>query len=313
MSLRDIVDFLLPAHFTEGEGGLKLLAFATLIDASIERAHVGLESRFPSRAGDSALELIGKDRLIFRGRAETATHYAARLKRWRWPRGHRTRGTAYALLEQICEYFGGALARVHTRRGRIYQRTVDGTESWVQGLPQVWDADPALPNWGRFWIYVQTGAGVTTNPDYFGAGDGTIGLLGFAEGDARAMRGLVSGRHPWKPAGVRAEWLVFVDDFATALPDATWQHWSRTASGHQFASRYDGWRYVSLNPAINNMYAGNPANFCFDTALVGDFVNTAGDPTSFPANAILPNGTTYAGNPASFPGSVLLLDDGDVI
>jgi hypothetical protein len=313
MGFREIVDFLIPAHFTEGEGGLKLLSFTTLIDASVERVRLGLEARFPSRAGDSALALIGQDRGIPRGRTEASAHYAARLKRWRWPRGHRTRGTAYALLEQVSEYFGGTAARVTTIRGRNYDRSASGEESWNTGTPFDWDGAATLPNWGRFWLKVapsSAGAMLRITIDYVGSTEGTIGLTGFAPDDARAMRNLLTSPHPWKPAGVRGEWLIFGSDFAAATPDGRWGRWSYISfGGTQAASRYASWRYVSLDPERNNRYAGDPARFCLDAIFGGSFYG--GDPTSFPASAVLPNGSGYAGDPSSFPLSVLLLDDGD--
>lgn len=311
MGFREIVDYLIPAHFTEGEGGLKLLAFATLIDASVERVRLGLEARFPSRAGDSALTLIGQDRGIPRGRTETAPHYAARLKRWRWPRGHRTRGTAYALLEQVSEYFGGVLTRNVTRRGRRYTRTAAGVESWASGAAWDWDDTPALPNWGRFWVQVDpTGTEIKAQPDYFAEDStGTLGLLGFSYEDAQAMRGLMKGDHPWKPAGVRGEWMIFVlDDLIDVVaPSDVWERWSAVSfGGSQYETRHAAWRYVSLSPDTNNRYSGDPLRFCTDVVIDGSLYT--GDTTSFPT------GLSYGdGDPASFPVNVLLLDDGDEI
>jgi hypothetical protein len=312
MGFREIVDYLIPAHFTEGEGGLKLLTFATLVDASVERVRQGLESRFPSRAGDSALALIGADRGIPRGRAETAAHYAARLVRWRWPRGHRTRGTAYALLEQVSEYFGGVLAKTITRRGRYYTRTAAGAESWATGASWEWDAIAALPNWGRFWLRVDpVGSDVSVRAaDYYGSTEGTIGLSGFAYEDAQAMRGLMRGAHPWKPHGVRGEWLIFAADASPTTPDGRWDRWSYVSfGGTQAAVRAASWRFVSLSPETNNRYSGDPELFCTDCIYGGSFYG--GDKTSFPASVTLPSGEDYAGDPGSFPVNVLLLDDGD--
>jgi hypothetical protein len=314
MGFREIADFLVPSWITGGDGGKKTLVTTTMIDASVEHVRLGLEARFPTRAGDSALALIGQDRGIQRGRSETREHYAARLKRWRWPRGHRTRGTAYALLEQISEYFGGLLVRLVTRRGRRYERSVDGAESWTTGSPEVWDGASALPNWGRFWVYIDPGdSGIAEQTDSYAEGN-SIGLTGLTLEDAQAIRGLLRGAHPWKPAGVQGEWLIFaLDGMSAAVPDATWEHWSYDTGGAQAPTRYTGWRYVSLNPERNNRYGGDPTHFAPEIVLLGEFAGTSGDKTSFPTSVTLPNGTTYSGNLTSFPADVLLFDDGDML
>jgi hypothetical protein len=316
MGFREVADFLIPSWLTEGEGGLKVLTFTTMIDASIERVKDGLNQRFPTRAGPSGLALIGTDRGIPRGRTEADAHYAERLKRWRWPRGHRTRGTAYALLEQVSEYFGGEQVFCVTRRGRTYSRDPAGVESWEQGPPFDWDTTPALPNWGRFWLVLQPStSGIAANPDPIGTGEGSIGLSGFSPDDADAIRGLFVGLHPWKPAGVRAEWLMIVLEPITGPPIApSWGHWSTIdGSGEQVPARFPGWRYVSLSPDVNNTYSGNPANYCTSVKLVDELTASTGDPTKFPLAVLLPSALTYSGDPASWPMNVPLIDDGSAI
>jgi hypothetical protein len=310
MGFREIADFLIPSWLTDGEGGLKVLTFTTLVDASIQRVQDGLDQRFPTRAGDSGLALIGLDRGILRGRTELAAHYAERLKRWRWPRGHRTRGTAYALLEQVSEYWGGARSRVFTVRGRVYERSINGEESWHQGNPIDWDGSPPLPNWGRFWVMLGTfETEITFQTDYFVTHASTIGLIGFTPEDADALRGLMRGAHPWKPAGVQPQWLMIgnIEDLS-AIVDSTWAHWSKLSSGTQVNARSTSLRYIDLGD--NNRYSGNPAVFCVDSLGLGGFL-PGGDPNNYPESSVLPGGIPVTGNPNSFPMNVKLLDDGD--
>src|SRR6187549_1469002 len=106
-TLRSIYKFLVPSWLSAGDGGLVLDTLTDQIDDSVEKMRESLVARFPTYAQDDALTLIGQDRLIPRGRAETSEHYAQRLIAWRYPRGHRVRGSAFALLNQVSEYFGG--------------------------------------------------------------------------------------------------------------------------------------------------------------------------------------------------------------
>src|SRR6187455_2560539 len=82
-----------PAEHHDGEK--VLLSLAVIKDAWLESLRQGLNARFPSRGPETALALIGRDHGIVRGRDETAAHYAERLIAWRYPRGHRVRGSAY--------------------------------------------------------------------------------------------------------------------------------------------------------------------------------------------------------------------------
>ena len=117
---------MVPAWLYSGDGGLVLQSLAQLQDDYAARARAALEMRFPSRAADDALAELGRDRAIPRGRTETSAHYAARLIAWRYPRGHRTRGSAFALLEQVSEYFGGILAKTRDVAGNVFTRTAAG-------------------------------------------------------------------------------------------------------------------------------------------------------------------------------------------
>lgn len=128
----------------EGEGDLLLQALALVKDASLERMKAGLEARFPSLAGKSAQALIGADRAIRRGRVESDATYARRLKKWRYPRGHRVRGNAFALLDQIWAYFAsddktGIYCWTIDAHGNRHTRDVDGTESYSYGNAWNWD------------------------------------------------------------------------------------------------------------------------------------------------------------------------------
>lgn len=316
-TFRTVFKFLVPSWLSSGEGGLVLESLTQVVDDYSQRAREALEMRMPTRAADDALALLGADRAILRGRTETSAHYAQRLLSWRFPRGHRTRGSAFALLQQISEYFGGLLGKTRDVSGNVAVRTAAGVETVSNGNAWNWDGAGATPQWGRFWVEINSSQfsawGNFGDPaTWHGAlgvfGD-SIGVVGASPDDFEAIRGLFTSRTPWNPMGTTAEWLIVNLDGTAPAPDGLWLHWSKTIAGVQQASRYAGFRYVSLNPA-NNVYRGNSANFCTSFNIPGGG-SYSGDSSNFPASITLPDGSTYVGNPNNFPASIDLVDDGD--
>lgn len=305
------------------ESERKLFAFSLLQDAILERLDQGHKARFPSYAPDSALVVIGQDRKILRGRTEVSAHYAERLKRWRFPLGHRVRGNSYALLEQVGEYFGGAHVWSIDVSGNYYDRAIDGTETYTAAASWNWDGAGAVPFWARFWIGIDGTSipGVGVNPSFgdptlwggsLTATGYTVGQIGITPDDAAAICNLVgpTNRTAWKPDNAYAEWVVVtLGGSAVPVTNGFWLHWSKQDSfGVQRPARDSSCRFWSLDPTRNNTYAGNAANYCTSSELV-DGTTYAGDRTSYPSSTTLPDGTTYAGNPANYPASILLIDD----
>jgi hypothetical protein len=316
---RNLFKFFVPSWLSTGDGEKVLWALTAVIDAANERIRQGLLARFPTYAPASALKLIGLDRGIVRGRDETNAHYAQRLIRWRRPRGHRVRGSAFALLEQFAEYFGGLDCYTIDVKGNRHDRTVDGEESYSYGNDWDWDGEGALPRWARFWVVLDL-SGIASaqldfgDPDLWGGALGTpgysIGQQGVTSEDVNALRRMMRGR-AWKPAGTRSEWVIVSLDGSEPAPDGTWLNWSSNIGGTQTATRSSDFRYWSLSPENNNTYAGNPDSFCEEFPDVdGDML--AGDPDSFPTTITLTTGLPYAGNPDNFPTSIRLFDDGDL-
>jgi hypothetical protein len=345
-TFRDLTPFFLPSWLSTGEGGAIAESLLTFIDLMAQKAHDGLEARMPRRAGPSALELITADRMILRGRFATDAEHAERLTQWRTGHhSHLARGTAWALLNQIVEYVGGARAytldasrnwfvrgatSVYTSDpgGADYDRNVEGFGDDYQPT-FIWYGDDPNVNWSRFWVVLCANPElpwVSAAPDYgdaalWGGATGTpgyaIGLAGWTPADTLAVRKLTRSRHPWRPAGTTPEWLIIqLTDWTvdTVQTDGSGFHakWSRNIAGTQTPTRDPAHRYISLSPHVNNSPEGDATNFPDDTVMAGGGTY-AGDPTSFPASTVLPNGSTYAGDPASFPIAVRLVDDGDQI
>lgn len=232
---------LVPRWLSNGDGGKVLFVINWFIDSSLERAQQSLTCRFPSFAGESALAKIGDDRGIPRGRDEAQAHYVKRLKAWRFPRGHRVRGNAFALLEQVSEYWGGIFCRTIDDSGNQFTRDASGGEFALQGA--TWNWDGAYPaKWSRFWILMQprpelrtitswgTFADLPAEWGTFGAAKAagyTIGQKGASVGDIRAMFRLfhpIGHDRAWKPAGTRAMfYIVDLGENPTAIvPAGAW-------------------------------------------------------------------------------------------
>lgn len=326
-TFRSLIRWLVPGWLNSGDGEKHLQVLAALIDASTERLRLGMLQRYPSYAGEAALALIGKARGIVRGRVESAGRYATRLAHWRFPRGHRVRGSAEALLEQVGDYFGGTWCATSDRNGNVFQRAADGTVTVTHGATFAQPTDYPPEEWGRFWLFIQlpgsrvTGLHLTAEWSDLGADDtwggalgtpGTvIGMRDWSPEDTEAIRGLFVGQHPWKPEGVWAEWLVVTLDPAYLSTEAPPIRWAKVEAGHTVPARERAHcRYIALVKE-RNLYLGDPdtaTNYCD----CGDLFAFEGDPASFPGNAVLPDGTVYAGDPASFPVIVQLPDDGDL-
>jgi hypothetical protein len=326
LNFRALYRWMLPGNYTDDEtDGGKVLHSLALIDDAFDQIHRDrVEARFPTYAGESALALIGADRAIPRGRAEIAEHYKARLRAWRYPRGHKTRGSAFALLEQIWEYFGGGFAlNTEQLNAQQWHRDEDGVESTATVGGWDWDSDTnplGTEQWARFWVVIDGTTLITETPD-FGDADlygGQIGDSSYAVGhegvsadDVIAIRKLFRGR-AWKPAGTRAMWAIVSLDGTTPLPEGAYQFWGRDDGAGNWEAARDSvnQRYWALDPTAL-LYAGDPDSFPLSADIVGGGGTEAGDPALFTASATF-DGTVYEGDPDLFPSSAKLVDDGSI-
>lgn len=299
----------------EDEGSLAVNALMTLVDASAQRLHDGVIQRAPTHASNEALALLGKDRAIQRGRSETSEHYAARLTRWRWPYGHRCRGSAWALLDQISEYWGRIECLTIDRNGNRFAVGSDGSILHYTGAPFVWDT---ITGWSRFWVILRSEGFSETpdvgNPELWGGAFGEpghcVGLVGMSPDDVRAMRRLVYGDHPWRPAGTRPEWIIVSLDGTVPAPNVTWGAWSRNSGGEQIKTRSSAHRYIAFDPS-RNVAAGNPDSFP-EFSLPGSGSFAPADADVFPATITTYSGKVIVGNPSLFPTTIPLIDDGSI-
>jgi hypothetical protein len=241
-NFRTIWKFLVPGFLQRGHGEIVQHVKGLMLDASLEAAYQTALLMLPSRCPSDALEKIGADRGIPRGFSEPEASYRERLRRWRWPRGHRVRGNASGLLEQIAAVFAGAgIFQTIDVRGTRYTQGAGAAE---RGVTWDWDGQALTPNWARFWIYIAPtgvkpwpvltedggGWGPIENPDV------CFDMKGVHPGQIAAVRTLCKvGRLSWVPAGRRAIYLVTdVNGEGFPEPDGTWNDWENRDSLYSY-------------------------------------------------------------------------------
>lgn len=125
-TFRDTLRKISPPWLQRGLAEKIGYAIAVQIDAISDVATAGVFARYPGLGTPTALQLIGRERRIRRGRLETDASYAGRLRRWLVD--HPRRGGPYALLEQLRAYFSAAPFPIHLASisGVRYVLDVDG-------------------------------------------------------------------------------------------------------------------------------------------------------------------------------------------
>lgn len=233
---RFIWKFLVPGWLQTGDGELVQWVEGLLLDAFAERCHQSAYLMLPSLAPSDALDKIGSDRGIPRGFIEPEDSYRERLVRWRWPRGHRVRGNAPGLLEQIALAIHGTEYETIDARGTRYALVPPATEPTIErGVTWDWDGQALLPNWGRFWLVVKSTGSLPLTWDEDEANgtewDEAPEVCWAGEdvhtGEIAAVKRAVQvGRLSWTPAGRRPIYLVLWFEGETyPEPDGTWDEW----------------------------------------------------------------------------------------
>jgi hypothetical protein len=231
----------------KGDGSAVWFAISVLLDGYAQRAYEGIYAKYPTYAPADALSYIGADRRIIRGVGESRDGYVARLLGWLSQFSHLTRGSPFALLEQVRAYCGGDGIRVRLvdRRGNWYTIDRDGTMSYLLNQQNwLWDPIPPSPDWARQWLIIYPAydeESATYKPwdkalplDGSWSLDGSVSLGTDADpGDLTTLRQIVED---WTGGGKRLEWIIyyFHDDAgpdpdafdpANPAPDGTWWAW----------------------------------------------------------------------------------------
>ena len=248
-TFRSLWRFLIPRNFQNGDGEALLYTQGWFQDAFAESCRQTASLMFPSVCPSDALPKIGADRGIPRGFAEPDASYRRRLIEWRGQLGHRGRGGAPALLQQIAAVFGGAVeAQTIDARGTRYTRAPgdDGTAVTVErGVSWNWDGEALTPNWARFWVVLKVDGSALWPSFDDGAWGETVDAddgvclagSGIHAGQIHAVKRIAKvGRLSWTPAGRRPIYLVlYFGGDAYPAPDGTWDEWAnRPADQHAF-------------------------------------------------------------------------------
>jgi hypothetical protein len=245
---RYLYQVALPRWFWATEAGEKVVySLGVLLDMWSERLRQGVLARMPTRATETALPYLSRDRKIIRGVNESAATFAARLPAWLDT--HRTRGNPFAMLDQVAAFIGPTVGvlRIVDRRGNWFSRAADGTRSYLlnQGNWD-WDGAAASPRWARFWLIIEdvwTNTAGTWGDGAVWGDDGDSWGGGVTTAEVQGIRSIV---REWKPAGRLCEWIIVASDpadFAPADPaqpapdPGTWGNWSENSAGTQVETR----------------------------------------------------------------------------
>lgn len=172
---------IMPPWLQRRVGGALMEAIGEQIDTLVDRTALSVKVRFPGHdpaaIDEDALALIGRDRKIRRGPAESAETYAARLRGWL--DAHRLRGGDYGLLEQLYAYTRGWLdVRMDVVAQSGKRRWID-TAGTITADSIAWGGDGS-DRWARIWVFfylpnqipLGTAYLVTSDGDYIVTSDG---------------------------------------------------------------------------------------------------------------------------------------------
>lgn len=244
---RTVWKWLVPGWLQRGDAVPLLYSLSLLNDAFAERCRQTAWLTLPSLTPKDGLPLMANDRGLTRGLFEPEASFRERLKHWRYPRGHRVRGSALALLEQVSVALRGTEWTTIDARGT---RVDASTGAVTRGFAWDWDGSALLPNWGRYWLVVASsgapwpsfddgawGETVGGDPDVCIAGSG------IHPGELDAVRRLTTpnGRS-WTPAGRRPIYLtIYFGGDPEPAPTGDWDEW---------ANRDPSYRYVPLHASV---------------------------------------------------------------
>jgi hypothetical protein len=174
LTFQSLILQISPWWLRSGLGGKLLSAIGVTVDGMSDAALAGIRIRFPDTTQPDALALLGRDRKILRGSAETDAVYATRLQPWL--DDHRTRGNPYAMLSQIHAYFASApfLIELIYQSGRRYSMATDGTVT----RDDVNFGDNNVAKWARWTLIYHWPVAINTFGKWGAHGTTTWGSQG---------------------------------------------------------------------------------------------------------------------------------------
>ena len=275
---------------TGGVGGRFMFVLGLMVDVNLEKLDQAMRAHMPGQGTNTALPLLGDDRLIVRGLTETDASYAGRLSlsfdSWRFAGGDR------GVLSNVLGYLlgaepGGATLQINPVASNIWV-----TWRWYEAGQNIGGAPEyslvsqaattiALPNdpyapfqlarqfarW-RWWLFVNQGSGanawftpapvIGTPGQVFGAAGGAIGSAGppSVGDDLRRIVNL------WKQAGSWCREIILsaVDANPSAgVPRVDWSTVSFSGTAIEYirdSNTNTSSRYVAGIANYGNSYGG---------------------------------------------------------
>lgn len=255
MSIRDEIDSISVGFLRRFYGSRLMYSLAIQFDALIDWAVLAIKAKYPSKANPDALALIGNDRQIIRGYAETDDSFRARCVRWIDDR--RLIGGAVALAGQLRGYCGDLVqVRVVNNAGAWHSIGVDGSYSY-QAPNGNWNWDGNSAKWWRYWVILYINPIWQTAPTYgTGAGKlhyGTESAWGVSASPAQC-NDLTRIIRAWYAAHARCSGVILAfdpasfDPTAATVTDGDWGTWHKISGGVAVPSRLATARYYEVDP-----------------------------------------------------------------
>jgi hypothetical protein len=198
-----------------------LYTIALHFDAIVDWTVRGVTARYPELAPPDALPALGRERGIRRGFSEAVHSYRARLMVWLVSR--KSRGNAYALMDQLAGYMSPNAGRIRVvnANGHWFTREPDGTRAWSARTPSNWIWDLYYAAWSRYWVIIYPPTELWTTRRWGGGhrwGSAAAWGSTILPEQARALREVVA---EWNPPHAACWRIVLAFDsevFDPALP-----------------------------------------------------------------------------------------------
>lgn len=249
-TVRDSIGAIAPPSMQRFWGSRLLYSIGVQFDALTEWIARSVRARFAVDSPPDGLALIGVERGIRRGFAESAAAYAARLSGWILDQ--KQKGTAFALARQLRGYLSGYPVRVRiiNNKGAFHTIEADGTQSYVPSFGN-WDWDGDTSKWSRYWVVIYPSSvwpiakTYGTNYTYKTSETTTWGVESLPE---RALD-LLQIINDWNAAHAECWGVILAfddasfDPYAPMICDGTWGKWYKYENGVAVPSRLTSARY----------------------------------------------------------------------
>ena len=246
-TFRDSIGTTAPPSLQRTWGSRLLYSIGVKFDALIEWLARGARASLARDAPPDGLALLGKERGIMRGFAESAAAYAVRLSTWM--RDQKQKGTAIAMLRQLQGYFSGYAVRIRivSNIGAWHSIDEDGAYSYVNGVNWNWDNDQSKSN--RYWVIIYPSnvwsVANTYGAEYHYGTDTAWGV------EAAPQHGLdiLQIINDWNTAHADCWGVILAfdpasfDPLAPQICDGTWGKWYKYENGVAVPSRLTSARY----------------------------------------------------------------------